>query len=133
MLPHRRYPLPAMTDDATLCRLLQELDSIANAAMTAEQRALRAKPVLERAGVNPTAILRALAEEDLSWNADKAREYGVDIKTWLRAVGIVARADEDSVGALLDRIHRAESAVGMLKAGYEAELDTHGRLTWTRG
>lgn len=65
-----------MADDATLCRLLQELDSIANAAMTAEQRALRAKPVLERAGVNPADILRALAQEDLPWNADKAREYG---------------------------------------------------------
>jgi len=121
-----------MADDATLCRLLQELDSIANAAMTAEQRALRAKPVLERAGVNPADILRALAQEDLPWNADKAREYGVDIQTWLRAVEIVARADEDSVSALLERIHQAESAVGMLKAGYVPHRDPHGRLTWTR-
>ncbi len=122
-----------MADDENLAELLDQLDGIANAPMTAAQREMRAAPLLASAGVSVPDVVAAMARPDLRWSVDKAREHKVSIETWLSAVQAAGASPTDSLGELLDRIHRTESAAEMMKAGYWAAVDAAGRLTWNRG
>lgn len=122
-----------MAHDETLTELLDQLDAIANAPMTAAQREMRASPLVVGAGVTVSEIVVAMSRPDLRWTIDKARECKVSVETWLAAVQAVGASPTDSLPELLDRIHRTESAAEMMKAGYWAALDAAGRLTWNRG
>jgi hypothetical protein len=122
-----------MANDEALTELLDQLDAIANAPMTAEQREMRASPLVVGAGVTVSEIVVAMSRPDLRWTVDKARECKVSVETWLAAVQAVGASPSDSLPELLDRIHRTESAAEMMKAGYWAALDAAGRLTWNRG
>ncbi len=121
-----------MTDNETLSLLLDELDGIANAPMTASQREMRAAPLLAEAVVTIDDITRALARRNLPWNIRKAEECGVPIETWQRAVRIVLQAPGRTLRDLLEYIHQATSVAQELRAGYCAGRDAYGRLVWTR-
>src|SRR5574341_878936 len=111
-----------MAHDETLTELLDQLDAIANAPMTAAQREMRAAPLLAGAGLTVSAVVAGMSRPDLRWTVDKARECKVSVETWLSAVQAVGASPTDSLTELLDRIHRAAAAV-----------DAAGRLTWNRG
>jgi hypothetical protein len=121
-----------LVDDDRYSAPLAELDSIANAAMTESEREMRARPVLTQAGLSIPDICSALASANLSWNNGKASALKVSPEDWLRALDVAGLKDCDSLGALLDIIHRAESAATMLRAGYKPERGADGRLSWTR-
>jgi hypothetical protein len=122
-----------MADDETLTELLDQLDAIANAPMTGAQREMRAAPLLTGAGVAVSEVVTAMSRPDFRWTLDKARECRVTVDTWLAAVQAVGATPTDSLSELLERIHRAEAAAEMMKAGYWAAVDAAGRLTWNRG
>ena len=128
-----RYPVRnPMTDNETLSLLLNELDGIANAPMTAYQREMRAAPLLAEATVSVDDIIRALARRNLPWNVRKAEETGVSIETWQRAVRIVLQSPGRSLRDLLEHIHQAAVVAEMLRNGYSAGRDAYGNLVWTR-
>lgn len=120
-----------MADDATLTEILTRLDGIANAPLTAYQREMRAQGLLAEAGVTVSDIVKALLSYRLTWNRRKADECGVPLDTWLQAARIVKQSPGESLCDLLDRIHQMEAAVTMLRAGYIAGRDAHGRLVWS--
>ena len=120
-----------MIDDIAVSALLTELSSIANAAMTADQREKRAAPVLAAAGVTVADVMAALSQPHLTWNIGKAGAYGIDIVRFLEGMHIIC-TDIQTVPQLLDCIHRIEAAAAMLKAGYTATRDTTGKLAWSR-
>jgi len=122
-----------MADKDAITQLLDQLDGIANAPMTAPQRQMRAAPLLPAAGVSVADVAEALTREDLPWNRRKAAEYGLSVEAWLSAVAAVSPAPTDSLIELLDRLHKIESAAAMVKAGYRPSLDPAGRLAWQRG
>ena len=123
----------SMADDAKLTLLLAELDSIANAPMTAAQRQTRAAPLLEAAGVSVAETVEGLSRDGLPWNGKKAAEYGVSLEKWCEAKQVAKLPAAGSLDELLDRIHRAESAAQMLKAGYQPSVDASGELSWQSG
>lgn len=120
-----------MADDATLTALLTRLDGIANAPLTAYQREIRAEGVLAEAGVTVSQIVGAMRRPTLPWNQRKAQECGVDIDTWLQAARVVNQSANESLCDLIERIHQMEVAANMLRAGYIAGRDVHGRLVWS--
>jgi len=120
-----------MPDDAILTELLTRLDGIANAPLTALQREVRAQGLLAESGVTVSDIVRAMRRHNLHWNVRKARECGVAVDMWLEAARIVNQSPRESLLDLLDRIHQMEAAVHMLRAGYIAGRDAHGRLVWS--
>ncbi len=122
-----------MADDAKLTLLFAELDSVANAPMTVAQRQTRAAPLLEAAGVSVKEAVEGLARKGLPWNGKKAAEYGISSEKWREAMQVAGTLSAGSLDELLDRIHRAESAVQMLKAGYQPGADASGELAWQRG
>jgi hypothetical protein len=107
------------TDPDLLSPLLTQLDGIARAPMTAQERELRAKSVLGDT-LEVGDVAGAMAREDLPWNAAKASEHGVPTKLWLRAVETADIPASASVDQLLERMHRADAMAEMIKAGYEA-------------
>jgi hypothetical protein len=119
----------AMAGDEVLTALLTQLDGLARAPMTGPERELRAKSLL-KVGVEPSDLARATASVELTWNQRKAAEYGVPAATWLQAVHVADLPASASFAELLDRLHRAEAVVNMLKAGYIAGRDPLGRMTW---
>jgi hypothetical protein len=121
-----------LADDDIYSRTLAELDSIANAAMTAYEREMRAGPVLTQAGLSAADVCSALAGANLGWNERKASAFGVSPDQWLMALGVAGIGECDSLGKLLGVIHRAESAAAMLRAGYKPDRDGAGHLTWAR-
>jgi hypothetical protein len=121
-----------MTDNETLSLLLDELDGIANAPMTASQRERRAGSLLAEAAVTVDDISRALARRNLPWNIRKAEQCDVPIETWQRAIRIALQAPGKSLRDLLDQLHEAAVIAGMLKSGYCAGRDAYGRLVWSR-
>lgn len=120
-----------MASDDALTALLIRLDSIAKAPMTAAERELRATPLLG-AGLSAAEVAQATARGDFSWNKLKASEREVAIETWVQAVGIVDLPASRSVAELLERLHRAEAAADILKAGYTPGRNPLGVLTWGR-
>jgi hypothetical protein len=120
-----------MPDNERLSQLLADLDRIANAPMTAAQRDARARPMLAGAGVSLEDITAALKQQNLRWNQDKAAEFGVPIDVWLRAINLMTPTALQSASSVLNAIHRAESAVAMLRSGYQGEVDRAGKLTWS--
>ena len=122
-----------MADDEVFTALLKQLDSIANAPMTASDREMRAAPLLAAAKLTVAAVVEAMGRADLRWTIEKAQECGVSVEMWLAAVQAVGASPTDSPVELLDRIHRIEAAAEMMKAGYWAAADAAGRLTWNRG
>ncbi len=128
-----RRKVVGMANDETLTELLDQLDGIANAPMTAGQREMRASPLLAAAGVTVTDVIAAMGRADFRWTLEKARECKVSVETWLAAVQAVGASPTDSLTELLDRVHRAEAAAEMMKAGYWSAVDAAGRLTWNRG
>ena len=90
--------------------------------MTGQERELRANSLLG-ANVEPGKLAGATASEELAWNAAKASEHGVPTQLWLRAGGVAGLPSSTSVAELLDRMHRADAIVEMLKAGYAAGVD----------
>jgi hypothetical protein len=121
-----------MTDNETISVLLEELDGIANAPMTASQREMRAWPLLAEAGVTVEELTRVLSRRNLSWNVRKAEACDVPIETWQRAVRIVLQSPGRTLRDFLDYLHQATSVAQMLRAGYCAGRDAYGRLVWTR-
>lgn len=116
----RDYALGIMATDAdVLSVLLTQLDRIARAPMTAQERELRAKSTLGES-LEAKYVASAMSSEELGWNGEKASEHGVPIDVWLRAVTAAEIPASTSVGQLLDRMHRADSIAEMMKAGYEA-------------
>lgn len=120
-----------MLDDGLLSAVLSQLDGIANAPMTAHQREMRAQGLLAEAGISVSDVVRGMLTYRLAWNHRKARECGVPVDTWLQAARIVKQSPGESLGDLLDRIHQMEAVVNMLRAGYIAGRDAHGRLIWS--
>lgn len=121
-----------MLDDTEMSALLTQLSSIAHSPMTAKQRETRAAPVLEATGATIDDVCQAVKLPGLSWNQTRARAYGVGIETWLEAAQIACSQPPTDLDSLLERLHQAEAAVSMLKAGYRAKRDARGRLTWVR-
>jgi len=122
-----------MAKEDAITQLLDELDGIANAPMTAPQRQMRAAPLLPAAGVSVAEVIEALNREELPWNRRKAAECGMSVKAWLSAVAAVSATPTDSLIELLDRLHKIESAAAMVKAGYRPSVDPLGKLAWQRG
>lgn len=120
---------PIMASEEAFTALLTQLEGIAKAPMTGPERELRAK-FLPEAGLSPSDVARATARGDLPWNQAKASEYGVDVETWLQAVHVVDLPASVSLADLLDRLHRAEAVVTLLKAGYSSGRNSVGLLTW---
>jgi hypothetical protein len=119
-----------MAEDHALVELLSQLDAIANAPLTGSQREARAKPLLDAAGVTVQELGRWLARLDLDWNRRKAEEYDVSPQTWLHAVKAVGLPAAETVGDMLYRLHQAEAAVRMLRAGYTPAQSDEG-LMWS--
>lgn len=114
------YALGIMaTDSDVLSALLTQLDRIARAPMTAQEREMRAKSTLGET-LEAKYVARALTSEELAWNAAKASEHGIPTEVWLRAVAAADIPASQSVAQLLERLHRADSIASMMKAGYEA-------------
>jgi hypothetical protein len=109
--------------------VLTRLEGIAKAPMTGPERELRAK-FLHEAGLSPSDVARATARGDLRWNKTKASEFGVTVETWLQAVYIVDLPGSASLADLLDRLHRAEAAATLLKAGYSSGRNSVGLVIW---
>jgi len=133
ILARLRYPVGnPMTDNETLSLLLDELDSIANAPMTASQRETSAAPLLAESAVSVEDLTRALARRNLPWNVRKAQQCGVPIETWQRAVRIALQSPGNSLRDLLEHMLQAVVIAGMLRSGYCAGRDAYGRLVWSR-
>jgi hypothetical protein len=124
--------LEGMAEDNALSELLSQLDAIANAPLTGSQREVRAKPLLEAAGLSVPDVAQAVARVELGWSRLKAKEYGVSPQTWLHAVRAVSVPASRTVNDLLYGIHQAEAAVLMLGAGYSPAEDESGHLRWSR-
>jgi hypothetical protein len=107
------------TDPDLLSPLLTQLDSIARAPMTGQERELRAKSVLGDT-LEARDLASAMTREDLAWNAAKASEHGMPTELWLRAVEAADIPTSASVAQLLERMHRADAVAEMVKAGYQA-------------
>ena len=121
---------PTMATDAEgFSALLVQLDRIAKAPMTSQERELRAKSLLG-ASVDVGKLAGSTASAELGWNVAKASEHGAPVVLWLRAVGAAGIPTSTSVAELLDRIHRADAIADMLKAGYAAGIDPLGHHTW---
>jgi len=120
------------TDTEGFSALLVQLDRIAKAPMTSQERTLRATSLLG-ASVDLSKLVGATASEDLAWNATKASEHGAPVTLWLRAVAAAGIPTSASVAELLDRMHRADAIAEMLKAGYAAGFDPLGNRTTWRG
>jgi hypothetical protein len=110
------------TDTEALSALLVQLDRIAKAPMTGQERELRAKSLLG-AYVELGKLADATASEELGWSTTKASEHGVPAALWLRSVRLAGLPASTSVVELLDRMHQADAIVEMLKAGYAAGVD----------
>lgn len=121
-----------MTDNETLSLLLDELDGIANAPMTASERETSAAPLLAESAISVEDLTRALARRNLPWNVRKAQQCGVPIETWQRAVRIACQSPGNSLRDLLEHIHQAVIIAAMLRSGYCAGRDAYGRLVWSR-
>jgi hypothetical protein len=117
------------TDAEGFSALLVQLDRIAHAPMTGQERELRAKSLLG-ASVDVSKLAGSTASEELGWNVAKASEHGAPVALWLRAVGAASLPASTSVAELLDRIHRADAIADMLKVGYAAGIDPLGHFTW---
>lgn len=120
----------AVADNERISELLAELDGIANAPMTAEQRLQRAEPLLKLSGIDLERIKEALSQASLPWNQGRAKAYAVTPETWLEAQRAVDLPASASLAELIDRLHKAEVAAAMLRAGYRPQRDAGGRLTW---
>ncbi len=120
----------AVADNERISELLTQLDGIANAPMTAEQRLQRAEPLLKLSGIDLERIVEALARVSFPWNQGRAKAYAVTVETWLEAQRTVDLPGSASLAELLDRLHKAEAAAAMLRAGYRPQRDAGGRLTW---
>ena len=121
-----------MLDNETLGAILTELDGIANAPMTADQRLARAAPVLTSRGVAVSDLTAALGRTDLPWNASKASEVVISAEVWQESMRLASVPSSSDLATLLDSLHRAESAAIMLRSGYAASMDEAGNLRWTR-
>ena len=121
-----------MTSPEAVSQLLAQLDAIANAPMMPDERVSKASPLFAAAGLAAAAVATAASSAHLPWNQRKAAEYGLPVATWLKAVEAVQLTASAGPGELLDRIHQAEAAAAMLKAGYTPGRDDSGRLTWAR-
>jgi hypothetical protein len=108
----------AMANDADLLSpLLTQLDRLAKAPMTGQERELRAKSILGPA-LQARYVARAITSDDLAWNSAKASEHGVPTELWLQAVEAAGLPTSTSVGELLEGMHRADAITDMMKAGY---------------
>ena len=110
--------------------ILGLLDGIANAPLTAEQRAEKAESLLRLSGVALEELRQAAASPGLPWHRAKAEEMGLALETWLEAVRLVGLPEAPDVAELVARIHRAEAAARLLAAGYRPQRDAAGRLAW---
>ena len=119
-----------MAEPERLTQILGLLDGVANAPLTESQRLQRAEPALKQAGLAIDELARSLQEPALAWNQSKASQYGTTIGTWLQAQRVVGLPDSRSLADFLARLHRAEAAVAMLKAGYRAQTDASGGIVW---
>jgi len=109
-----------------------ELDGIANAPMTAEQRVTRAQPVLSSANLSVADLKEALSRVELAWNKNKASDHEISHAEWHEAVQLAGVDQVSDLSSLLDAMHRAESAATMLKAGYRGTRSDSGELSWAR-
>ena len=108
-----------MAKDADLLSpLLTQLDRLAKAPMTGQERELRAKSVLGPA-LEARYVARAITSEGLAWNAAKASEHDVPTELWLQALEAAGIPKCTSVADLLEGMHRADSIADMMKAGYQ--------------
>ena len=130
--PGQSSGLEDMAEDNALSELLSQLDGIANAPLTGSQREARAKPLLDAAGLTVAELGRSVGRLDLDWNRRKAEEYDVSPQTWLHAVKAVGLPVAETLGDLLYRLHQAEAAVRMLRAGYSPAESEPGQLNWSR-
>lgn len=121
-----------MVDDDTYSAALAELDGIANAAMTQSEREMRASPVLKYSSVAVSDVCAAMAGADLGWNRRKASAYGVSPAHWQQALAVAGLPGCDSLGGLLQVIHRAEAIAAMFRAGYRPQTDDSGHVSWAR-
>jgi hypothetical protein len=117
-LDPRRMLVCAMDSDADLLSpLLTQLDRLAKAPMTGQERELRATSVLGPS-VEARYVARAITSEGLAWNAAKASEHEVPTELWLQALEAAGLPACTSVAGLLEGMHRADAIADMMKAGY---------------
>ncbi|HVP04108.1 MAG TPA: hypothetical protein VMT90_00390 [Dehalococcoidia bacterium] len=121
-----------MVDESVITAALVELDGIANAPMTAEQRLTRAKPVLAAPGLTLGDLTDAIVSPALPWNAGKAAEHSLTQEQWQEAITLSGVAGSADLGAFMDLLHRAESAANMLRAGYAGKRSASGEIAWSR-
>lgn len=119
-----------MTTDEALTAVLAQLASVSRAPMTAAERELRSRPLLA-GGVTASELAKATARADLPWTIAQAKEYGIDVRTWLHAVHIVDLPASTNASDLLNRLHRVEAAAELLKAGYTGGRNPLGQITWS--
>lgn len=124
-----RYVPSIMVSKEAFTSVLTRLESIARAPMTGPERELRAKFLLDP-GISPGDVARVTSRGDLPWNKAKASQYEVGIETWLEAVHVVDLPASASLADLLDRLHRAEAVVTLLKAGYSSGRSSASLLIW---
>lgn len=100
--------------------------------MTAAERSTRAAPVLAASSLSISDVTEAMNASDLTWNKRKAAAFGITPEQWLLALEAGGVANSASVSELLVAIHQAESAAGMIRAGYRPDRDASGKLNWAR-
>lgn len=120
-----------MVIEDSVSNILRELSAIAKAPMTPAQREERTRPLAGDDG-SVANLARATLRPDLPWNAEMALAHGTAVDVWIEAVKAVSLPDSRSLAQLLDRLHSAEAAVGILKSGYKASRDESGAVRWTR-
>jgi hypothetical protein len=110
--------------------VLTQLCRIARAPMTASERALRARALLAD-DITLETLVAAVGRGDIAWSSEQAAEHGIDVQTWLEAVHVADLPNSDSLEVLIDRLHRAEAAAEILKAGYRPGRSAVGRFIWS--
>lgn len=119
-----------MAADDTASAALAQLTSIAQAPMTAPERLQRARPVVGK-DVALGDIVSATSRGDTIWCRERAAAHGIDVEMWLQAVHVADVPTSDSLDTLIERLHRAEAAADLLKAGYKPERGPQDRLIWS--
>jgi hypothetical protein len=118
-----------MPTDPVISSVLTQLSRIARAPMTPAERELRARSLL--GDLAPETVAAATATGETEWNRRQASDQGIDAEMWLQAVHIAGLPNSDSLSTLIDRLHRAEAAAEILKAGYRPGQGAGGILAWS--
>ena len=119
-----------MLNDPAVSSVLTQLSRLARAPMTGAERDLRGKALLT-GDVTLESITASVNRGGPSWSREQAAEHGIDVELWVEALHIADVARSESIGVLIERLHRAEAVAEILKAGYKQGRGHGGRLVWS--